>query len=94
MPLLLREQREKPVPGVTAIKQCQAVSGQMCKVQVRAIALADLGRHDQAVKGLTVSDIVEHGQTGHGKPAVAAKEACHGRFQRQVNGGTIDCEYA
>lgn len=39
-----------------------------------AIALADLDWHDQAVPGLVVSNVAEHGQTGNGKLAVAAKE--------------------
>ncbi len=47
-PVLL-EQRKQPVSGVAAIKQRQAVSGQMREVQMGAIALADCGWHDQAV---------------------------------------------
>lgn len=41
-PVLL-EQRKQPVSGVAAIKQRQAVSGQMREVQMGAIALADCG---------------------------------------------------
>lgn len=59
-----------------------------------AIALADLGWHYQAVQGLTIGDIVEHGQAGNGQLAMAAKEACHRRLQRQIDGGAIDGEYA
>ena len=67
MPLLLRKQSEQPVLGVTAIKQRQAVSGQMREIQVGAIALADLGRHDQSVQGLAVGDFVKDGQAGNGE---------------------------
>ncbi|MNR05512.1 hypothetical protein D3C85_1215460 [compost metagenome] len=82
LPLLLLKQREQPVPGIPAVKQRQAASRHMIKVQVGAITLAELGCHYQVVKGLAVDDIVEHGKTGNGKPGMAAKRASHRRFQR------------
>ena len=66
MPLLLLKQCEQPVPRVPSAKQCQAVGGHMIKMQVGTITLAELGCHYQAVQGLAVGDIVEHGKTGNG----------------------------
>ncbi len=65
----------------------------MLKVQVGAIALADFGWHDQAVQRLAVGDVVEHGQTGNGKLAVATEKTRHGRLQRQMNGRAIHGEH-
>lgn len=63
------------------VKQRQAVSRQVLKVQMGTVALADGQGHDQAMQGLTVSDFVECGQASHGKARVTAKEGRHGRLQ-------------
>ena len=93
MPLLLLKQCEQPVPGIAAVKQRQAASGHLRKVQVGAIALADTGGHDQAVQGLTVHYVMERGQSGCRLLAVQTKEAAHGRLQRQMDSGAIHGEY-